>query len=103
MTRVFVRHRSLRGLLIAGLIGVIAGLPFLCIASNTQPVVLSETEDSSDGKTGSMKSDDSDVVGFCRVVGSVAARAFRHRVADEWAETESVLTESHLQRGPPGC
>jgi hypothetical protein len=103
MMRRLVTSRFHRGLLIAGMIGVIAGLPFLCITSNTQPIVLSETEDATAGKCSPFKSDCSDFVADFSVVDPATAPVFQQRVADEWAEMESSLTESYLQRGPPGC
>jgi hypothetical protein len=103
MMRLFVEDRSFQGLIFAGLIGLIAGLPYFCIAANSHPVVLTAIEDATVGNCGPPKSDFPDVDAFFSEVESAAAPAFWHRVADEWAESEPVLTESHLQRGPPAC
>jgi hypothetical protein len=103
MPQVAQTHRILCCLLTAALVGVVVGLPFICLAAQTNPdiVRLMESEEVGDGKVGAFESDYSEVLALCHDIDDLAPLAYSHRVADGLVQTDSALSESRLQRGPP--
>jgi hypothetical protein len=98
-------YRIIGSPLTAILVGVVAGLPLVCLASQNSPdvVPLMQSEEAADSEVGAFESDYSEVFAMFQDVDDFAPSAYTYRVADGLTQTDFALAESHLQRGPPGC
>ncbi|MBX3436135.1 MAG: hypothetical protein KF861_01505 [Planctomycetaceae bacterium] len=93
------------GLLTAGLIALILGLPMLCLASGgpSSALLMTERAGVADGEAHGLVWE---ISGLFEILGDLVPLtlpAYADGVADDCEQWESLVFESHLQRGPPGC
>src|SRR5688500_12963929 len=100
------KSRSMRlfvSVLIAGLVGLIVGLPLIALAVKGQSAIvfLTESEDAADGESDGLELGFSELAGLQRGFEVRAPRAYEYRAADDLTGTDAAFADSHLQRGPP--
>jgi hypothetical protein len=98
-------RRGLSGLLIAGLIGIVAGLPGTSAACNPtgSSLLPVQIEEPADGESNGIAPSGSDLFAPIANVDTLAPAVSYDRFIDNVLAAESTLADTHRQRGPPAA